>query len=72
MFVCARKTFVATDFLSVLDYRDFLYMNTPANCLQSLDSVYHSAGLLQVVEPCKLYAGVVLFRCTYALVYFHL
>jgi len=47
----AKKKLVAATFLPVLDYGNLLYMNAPAKCLQSLDSVYR--GALRFVTSCK-------------------
>ena len=58
-----RKKLIATTFLPVLDYSDLLYMNAPANCLRSLDTVYHGAlrfvtGCKALTHRCILYARV--------------
>ena len=46
-----RKYLISSTFLPLLDYGDLLYMNASAQCLRSLDSVYHCA--LRFVTGCK-------------------
>uniref|UniRef100_A0A3B4Z3D2 Reverse transcriptase domain-containing protein n=1 Tax=Stegastes partitus TaxID=144197 RepID=A0A3B4Z3D2_9TELE len=59
----ARKKLVEATFLPLLDYGDLLYMHAPAQCLHSLDTVYHGSlrfvtGFKARTHHCTLYARV--------------
>lgn len=52
---------MSATFLPLLDYGDLLYINASAQCLQSLDTVYHCAlrfitGCKYLTHHCTLYA----------------
>ena len=59
----AKKRLVAATFMSVLDYGDVLYMHASAQCLHTLDTVYHGAlrfitNFRSRTHHCSLYARV--------------
>lgn len=47
----ARRRLVSATFMPLLDYGDILYMNASAQCLRSIDTLYH--GTLRFILNCK-------------------
>ena len=47
----ARRRLVSATFMPLLYYGDILYMNASAQCLRSIDTLYH--GTLRFILNCK-------------------
>ena len=47
----ARRRLVSATCMPLLDYGDILYMNASAQCLRSIDTLYH--GTLRFILNCK-------------------
>ena len=48
-----RRRLVSATFMPLLDYGDILYMNASAQCLRSIDTLYH--GTLRFILKCKTF-----------------
>ena len=59
----ARRRLVSATFMPLLDYGDILYMNASAQCLRSIDTLYHGAlrfilNYKTLTNHCILYTRV--------------